>query len=37
MRSLKTRSRKLWFIGLGAVLALAPTLVVLASGGSNSD
>ena len=37
MRSLKTRFRKLWYIGLGAVLALVPTLVVMASDGNDSD
>ncbi len=37
MRSLKTRFRKIWYIGLGAVLALAPTLVVFADGGNDSD
>ena len=39
MRILKARFRKLWYIGLGTILALAPALTVLASddGGSSSD
>ncbi len=37
MQSLKTKFRKLWFIGLGAALALVPTLAVFANGGSDSD
>jgi len=37
MRSLNTRFRKLWHIGLGAALTLAATLAVMAPGGSNSD
>ena len=38
MSSLKTRFRKLWYIGLGAALALVPALTALADdGGSNSE
>ena len=37
MRSLKTRFRKLWYIGFGAALALAPALTALANDGSASD
>jgi len=38
MGSFKTRFRKLWYIGLGAALALVPALTALADdGGSNSE
>ena len=38
MGSLKTKFRKLWYIGLGAALALVPALTALADdGGSNSE
>ena len=39
MGSFKTKFRKLWYIGLGAALALAPALTALADGddGSSSE
>ena len=37
MRSIKARFRKLWYIGLGAALALVPALTALADGGGGSD
>ena len=37
MRSLKTRFRKIWYIGLGAALAVVPALTAFADDGSTSD
>ena len=38
MRTLKSRIRKFWYLGIGAALALAPALTALADGsGSTSD
>ena len=37
MRTLKSRIRKFWYIGIGAALALAPALTAFADGGSGSD
>ena len=37
MRSLKTRFRKLWYVGFGAMLALVPALTALAEDGTTSD
>ena len=37
MGSLKTKFRKLWYIGLGAALALVPAMTTLADGGGSSS
>ena len=37
MRSLKNGVRKLWVIGFGAALALAPLFAALADEGSSSE
>jgi hypothetical protein len=37
MKSVKGRLVKWYFITVGAALALAPTMVALAGGASNSD
>ena len=37
MGSLKTKFRKLWYIGIGAALALVPALTALADGGGGSS
>ena len=37
MRSLKSRIRKFWYIGIGAALALAPTLTAFADGGGSDS
>ena len=37
MGSFKTRFRKLWYVGIGAALALVPALTALADGGGSSS
>ena len=37
MRYLKTRFRKLWYIGVGAALGLVPVLTAFAEGGGSES
>ena len=37
MKSTKRKAIRWYYIALGTLLALAPTLMALADGGSNSD
>ena len=37
MRFLKSKFRSLWYIGLGAALALVPAIVAFADDGSDEE